>query len=260
MKEIKPERIRYSYHRWLLAKRFTSPHILCIARTEKNGVISFGWSLCIPSRWETRFGKTIDRRYIDTVTKKEVSEEEYKKLIELCKEQEDKIFDDCVENDGELIIIDEATEKLASEAEKKILDIGYHKNIQKTVTKTLIKGDMFSKKRAREIAIQRLAEEPICIKSEEGKYAIESIMDFLRNSKDFPRALLDIAELEHQMMKVCKLDSVYSATPHKPLQPPTLLEKISSFWKLSGLWRATYIVGGLLFGYLLGLVLCACLS
>ena len=259
-KEQKKPRIRYSYHRWQLARRFVREHVLAIARrSDAENQVTFGWSLCIPSRWETTMGKEFQESYFDTHEKRIVSTQEYNNLLDAAVTTVTNTDDDAKENDG-LLVVDEKKDKIRADAEERLSHIIYNKSNNRKVVMTLVKGDMFCKKTGREQAINRLNDSPITINLEPGQYAIEGIMDYLRSSADFPRQVADIAELEYQKIRAENYESIHSeytsSEEDSQLETETPMEMLRQLWN-SDLGRATIVTGAICVGWLLGVFLCS---
>lgn len=259
-KEQKKPRIRYSYHRWQLARRFVREHVLAIARrSDAENQVTFGWSLCIPSRWETTMGKEFQESYFDTHEKRTVSTEEYNNLLDAALTTI-TTSDEGKENDG-LLVVDEKKDKIRADAEERLSHIVYNKSNNRKVVMTLVKGDMFCKKTGRDQAVNRLNTSPITINLEPGQYAVEGIMDYLRTSADFPRQVADIAELEYQKIKAENYESVHShhrssEDDSDDPEAETPMEMLRQLWN-SDLGRATIVTGAICIGWFLGVLLCS---
>lgn len=64
-------KLKFSHHRYQAGGRFNGEHVLTIARrrSESNpDLIEFGWSLCVPGRWERTYGRNEKGSWCDTFT------------------------------------------------------------------------------------------------------------------------------------------------------------------------------------------------
>lgn len=243
-----------------MADRFTGKHVLTIAREHDKGKVKFGWSLCIPGRWEQRCKNELVEKWYDTSLGEFIPKEEYEALVQVAArptivETEKK------ENDGELVVVDFSKDELQEIAVERLSGIQIFKERQRQIHYTLVRGDNFCKRTGRQNAIDRLLKSPITVEVPEGMFATEAIMGYLRKCKDVPPQVVEIACVEHAVYREERLAKTkkeqQSPEPVSVLNRPT---ETNVPWR--NLWntemgKVTLVIGAVCVGYLFSLALAA---